>query len=801
MIARIAPAFARLHGALHALVTARTARFKSLSAKLTVLYAGLFGVALFAVASTVYFAVTENASRMVRRELQANGAVFDRVWTMRERQLSDSADILARDFGFRDAVASMDAPTIGSALDNLRQRLQIDRAFMMSADGRLIGLQNADGGEADALWAALDADERAAGVLLIEGRPFQAVAAPIRAPDLMGWVVFASELDAAHLNSLEELAAIPLEAAVFTRDENAPWRATDDAIPAGDLRAVTRLLERSSASASASPQRVSLHSGSAIALVKPLNAFAGQGDVALLLRYPLALALRPFQPLLASIVAIGLLSLALLVWGSWALARNLTQPIAALDAAARALQHGESKEVAVETNDEIGRLAQSFNVMSREIASREQRITHMALHDSDTGLSNRRALETHLNGVAAGYVVALTIDRYKSIREAIGFALTVQLVRLLGEKAAAEKPDAVIARLAADTLALIVHSANEQDALDLAAIVRASLQGPLRVSGVAIDVALCCGVAPITDAAHHAALDHALIAAEQARASKRDVALFDAIAYGDPSRNLSLMSEMIDGINRGHLTLHYQPKFDLRSRSVTGCEALVRWSHPTRGRIAPDEFVTMSEETGHIGALTEWTLTQAIADQRRLRAAGQDMIVSVNLSGRLIGDDDFTDLAIALMEDTDANLCLEITETAAMNNPEAALRNIDRYVAAGVRISIDDYGAGLSSLSYLKRIHAHELKLDKSFIQALGENSREALLVKSTVDLAHGLGMKITAEGVETASVLALLSGMGCDVAQGYHIGRPMPLADLITTLGAPGQQDDAGATAEKISA
>lgn len=159
------------------------------------------------------------------------------------------------------------------------------------------------------------------------------------------------------------------------------------------------------------------------------------------------------------------------------------------------------------------------------------------------------------------------------------------------------------------------------------------------------------------------------------------------------------------------------------------------------------------------------------------------MLVSVNLSGRLIGDDAFTDLTLTLIEDTGAQICLEITETAAMSEPEAALRNIDRYAEAGVLISIDDYGAGFSSLSYLKRIRAHELKLDKSFIQALGENSREALLVKSTVDLAHGLGMKITAEGVETAPVMALLAGMGCDIAQGYLIGKPMPLSDLIATL------------------
>ncbi len=181
----------------------------------------------------------------------------------------------------------------------------------------------------------------------------------------------------------------------------------------------------------------------------------------------------------------------------------------------------------------------------------------------------------------------------------------------------------------------------------------------------------------------------------------------------------------------------------------------------------------MAEQTGHIRALTEWTLIQAIADQRSMRAASVDLPVSVSLSGRLIGNDAFKAMTITLIEDTDARLWLEITETAAMNDPDAALRNIDAYVAAGVHISIDDYGAGLSSLSHLKRIRAHELKLDKSFIEALARNSREALLVRSTIDLAHGLGMKITAEGVETPATLVLLAGMGCDVAQSSLIGKP----------------------------
>ncbi len=757
--------------------------FKRLSTKLTIVYAGLFGVALLAVALIVLGVISSNAERTVRSELAANGEVFDRVWEMRDQQLRDSADLLSRDFGFREAVATLDAPTINSALDNLRERLQIDRAFMMTLNGDVVGVSLADH-ELDALWNALDADERASGVLSLGDRVYQAVAAPIRAPNLVGWIVFAAELNGAHLDSFEALSAIPLQAAVLTRLADDQWDTTDDAVAARDVAAIGAELGRIGPSDGGSePRTLRLLAGDAIAVMRPLRGFGGHAGSFLVLHYPLALAMKPYEPVLASILIIGALGIGLLAFGSWMLARGLTRPIAALDEAVHALQRGERISVPVETADEIGRFAQSFNAMSNEIEERERRITHMALHDSDTGVPNRRKLEAVIDNGSDNFVAAFAIKRFGAIRDAVGFGLMIELVRLLGEKTAATAAVAAHGRLSGDSLAIVFTAANEDAALNFAEQARAAIEGPVRVGGVNVDIGLVAGVAKIDDADRHASLDHALIAAAQARAADVKTKLFDADAYGDPARNLSLMSEMIHGINKGELELHYQPKFDLRAERVVGVEALVRWTHPERGRIAPDLFVTMAEDTGNIASLTEWTLISAIGDQQTMRSRGHDLMVSVNLSGALIGDDTFTNMVIELVEDTQAKLCLEITETAAMKNADAALRNIDRYAAAGIAISIDDYGAGLSSLSYLKRIRANELKLDKAFVQALGENSRDALLVKSTIELAHGLGMKITAEGVETAAVLAALSAMGCDIAQGYYIDRPLPLDDLLRRL------------------
>jgi EAL domain-containing protein (putative c-di-GMP-specific phosphodiesterase class I) len=188
----------------------------------------------------------------------------------------------------------------------------------------------------------------------------------------------------------------------------------------------------------------------------------------------------------------------------------------------------------------------------------------------------------------------------------------------------------------------------------------------------------------------------------------------------------------------------------------------------------------MAEETGHIRPLTDWVIDRAISDQRKLREAGRDMPLSVNVSGRLIANEQFADRALRQIRRSGANLCFEITETAVIDNPKLALDVMKDLRDAGVSISIDDYGSGLSSLSYLRTIPAEELKIDKIFVQGMARGNSDALLVKSTIDLAHSLGMKVAAEGVETAEVLALLQAMGADTAQGFYIARPMPIDDFM---------------------
>ena len=422
---------------------------------------------------------------------------------------------------------------------------------------------------------------------------------------------------------------------------------------------------------------------------------------------------------------------------------------------------------------------------------REQRMTYLTLHDPESGLPNRTALEQDLAAMLASdsssilVVAALGIDRFTQLRGAIGNELFAGLIGEVAKRLAEQHPDGRIVRLSTAELGLAFRARSPQQACTHAAAFQSSLNTPLRLGENRIDVSLTVGLA-IDGAGHElvaSMVERASIALDQARASRLRIGVFDSDVYGNPANNLSLMSEMLLAIDADELAVAYQPKLDLRSRTVTGVEALVRWPNHRRGPLGPDLFVPMAEETGHIQALTEWVLVRALADQAVLRLAGHDISMSVNLSGRLLHEQDFADKVLTIIGGAADRFCLEVTETAAMENPELAMRSLDRYRAAGVSVAIDDYGSGLSSLAYLKNLPATELKVDKAFVLNIAESQRDSMLVRSTIDLGHSLGMQVTAEGVETETALSLLALMGCDAAQGYFIGRPMPLGDLFEFL------------------
>ena len=343
--------------------------FTQLRTRLTVLYVALFGAVLLLVSSGVYLAISQAAQRQVRAELVASGTVFDRLWVMRSERLREGANLLSRDFGFREAVATGESATIISAMENLKHRFGIDLAFIVTSDGRMLG---SDGQslthEAGRITAALDSADDPSGVVLLGGQPYQVMASPVLSPEQIGWLVFAVRLDRGEMGALERLSAIPLKATVLHRQASG-WR-LGGATSATDNADLSRFIDRSLTQGRGAPGTLAEPSGSVLALVKRLPGLTRDAPTVLLLRYPLNLAMAPYRLLLWIVALAGLGGLIVVGWGSWMLARGITRPISALGEAAHRLEQGEDAQVSIETEDEIGRLAGSFNAMATEIRDR-----------------------------------------------------------------------------------------------------------------------------------------------------------------------------------------------------------------------------------------------------------------------------------------------------------------------------------------------------------------------------------------------------------------------------------------------
>jgi EAL domain-containing protein (putative c-di-GMP-specific phosphodiesterase class I)/GGDEF domain-containing protein len=345
----------------------------------------------------------------------------------------------------------------------------------------------------------------------------------------------------------------------------------------------------------------------------------------------------------------------------------------------------------------------------------------------------------------------------------------------------------------------VVELAFERDCPEAAAAdidrLRKAFLHPLDLDGERHQLQMQFGVAaaPSSESDEVRLAEAAESALEQAQDENR-VVMLDLSRADLAFDKLTLMRELPRAIADGEMFLLYQPKVHVRRQEIASAEALVRWQHPVRGLILPGDFISVAEQAGEIGVLTLWTLRQVIADQKMLAAAGHDMTLFLNISGMLLADAGFVRETCEILAGSDAKIGFEITETAVIRDPDSAIRHLQMFADKGVTLAIDDYGAGLSSLAYLKQLPANELKIDKMFVMQLTSSNRDPLIVRSTIDLAHALEMEVTAEGVETPSALALLSVMGCDMVQGFLISRPIGIeafrhfmdndANLITGAG-----------------
>lgn len=426
----------------------------------------------------------------------------------------------------------------------------------------------------------------------------------------------------------------------------------------------------------------------------------------------------------------------------------------------------------------------------------EAKLRHLALHDSLTGLPNRLLLKDRLNqalrvsrrSAEPLHLAILDLDRFKEVNDTLGHQVGDALLILVGERLVdCMREGDTVARLGGDEFAVLLPQRNEGcTAHDVAERIRTALREPFSLAGcVSLEIGVSIGLALYPDDAETESklMQCADIAMYGAKRNASGIERYDPAKDLNSIRTLVLAGGLRQAIDNDQLLLVYQPKLDLRSDTIRSFEVLARWRHPDHGLIPPGEFIPQAEESGNIVPFTRWTLERTVASLHHFREQGLAFSLALNLSPRSLHSKEILSFAEALLEKADvtpSNITLELTETAVMLDPDGALARLEQLHELGLRLSIDDFGTGYSSLSLLRRLPLDEIKIDKSFIENMTTNPQDHVIVGSTIDLAHNLGLEVVAEGVETHAQMEALRELGCDIIQGFLVAEPIDAKKLL---------------------
>lgn len=728
-----------------------------------------------------------------QRQLEVAADAFVRQLDDISRRVAESVNVLALDFALRSAIAQRDEATLLSALRNHGRRVGARQMFLVGVDGRIEADTRgtfASGARfpyADLVDRALDRPSSA--IVAIEGGAYWMVVVPVFAPNLVGFIAAAIPVDDRLLAQLQLQSALPKGIELASPGGDGRWRV----LAQGSERAgMTAGLMAHGAELPLQPRTARIGGREFVVQAVWLNRSSQSDPVAAVLGYSVDEALRPYRSVASAWGVLTLLGLLVGLVGAFLVARGVSRPVEQLAASARRIADGDYALAAAEGEagrmgkDELGQLAAAFATMAQSIREREARILHQAGHDLVTGLPNRTAAEAEIQHALAARpgrpsaLLMVGLARLPEIIKTLGHDVADRVMREAGGRIRGPAGASGLARATDTQFSLFLPDTTRQGAITAAFRIVEALSEPYREDDLMLDLAPAIGIAlaPVHGDAAGTLLRHAEVALIGALGSDDSVAVYDPRTDPHRPERLSLMGDLRAAIARERIDLHYQPKLHLGSGRIDSAEALVRWQHPRLGLVAPDMFVPLAEESGNIRPLTRWVLAAGIAQAGRWHEAGRAVRLSLNVSARDLDDPELPRRVVELLavhRVPPGSLVLEITESAIMGKPDAAIAVLRRLAEHGIDLAIDDFGVGQSSFAYLRRLPVRELKIDKTFVARLGSVREDQLIVRSIVELGHHLGYHVTAEGVDHPDALAWLADIGCDHAQGFLIAKAMP--------------------------
>ncbi|WDZ94440.1 EAL domain-containing protein [Herbaspirillum sp. WKF16] len=778
-------------------------RLYRLESKIVALFIILIVVVQLAGFAAIRKAIDGNARNAITDELAIGQRVFARLLDQNAQKLTLGARLLASDFGFRQAIGTDDRDTINSVLANHGARIGASMAMLIGTDGQ-IRASTLEYPDTDLQRSSMElirkpeAENGAADNVIVGDSMFQIVAVPIKAPVTIAWVVMGFPVDRQLIADMRALSS--LQVSILVSNRGASGWASDVSTLAPDAASMLSKEMHAPAMKVSGVSDLQIYGNEYRARVLPLARSSSGQEAVVVLQRSVSEAVAPYHRLQVILLTITILGVLIAALASAVMARRITSPLRELAAVAKRLGAGDYSEgVQIRRHDEIGRLAGAFETMRAEISTRELKISRLAYQDQLTDLPNRVQFADLLKDAIAAarevphgtcHILMMDLDRFQQVNDVLGHSFGDDLLRQVAHRLADQllRPDAKVARLGGDEFAILLPGADLDEAVEQAIHILRALEHPLSLQEQTVDLGAGIGVAgfPEHGETSDVLLSHVEVAMYTAKRKGSGVVVYDPAIDKTSQESLSLLSELRRALERDEFMLYLQPKLDLASGSVIGAEALVRWIHPEKGFIGPDNFIPFAETTGFVRMLTTWMMEKVARLCGELQGRGIHLKFSVNLSTRDLMDQELPSAFGAILNTyrlSPEMFCLEITESAIMDDPARAQNTLERLSRMGFALGIDDFGTGYSSLAYLKSLPVDELKIDKSFVMKMEQDQDDAKIVRSTIDLGHNLGLRVVAEGVESEAVWFLLRQMGCDQGQGYFMGKPMPVDRFLEWL------------------